>query len=573
MDHFNLGTHRRTISTASEEAQFWFDMGLNWCFGFNHEEGVKCFEKALSFDPNCVMAYWGAAYGTGPFYNNVWRQFSREEADQACAFSHRHIAEARRKSAHASALENALVDALSFRFQEPHAVPGETFDRWDSDYADAMRRLWSANKDDDDICALFAEAAMTRTPWRLWDVKTGLPAEGADTLEAVAALEQSIARNEAAGAPQHPAVLHLHIHAVEMSNEPERGLRSADILGTLCPDAGHMNHMPGHIYVLCGAYEKAKIAGEKAIRADQMFVDYAGPFNFYTTARAHDLHLMMYTCMLLGQYKPALTAAEQMCATLSKDVLSVEGRPQLAVTLEGYYSMKMHVLVRFGRWQDIIDTPLPDDPVLYCVSTAMHHYARGIAHATLKQFDAAERERQAFHDAYARVPEDRRFFNNAARDTLAVGQQMLEGEVAYHKGNYSEAFAHLRESVRRDDDLAYTEPWAWMHPPRHALAALLAEQGHFDEAEAVYRDDLGLSDTVQRCAQHPDNVWALHGLVECVKRRGGGPELAGLQQKLARALAKTDVSITSSCLCRTHVADLGMMSERDSAGCCPNDGG
>jgi len=404
---------------------------------------------------------------------------------------------------------------------------------------------------------------MTRTPWQLWDVKRGVPPEGADTYEALAVIERSMAIKDATGEQHHPAILHLHIHATEMSNEPEVAMRSAHILGTLCPDAGHMNHMPGHTYVLCGEYELAKDASLKAIRADDIYVDYAGPFNFYTTARCHDLHLMMYTCMFLGQFKPAMAAAEQMCGTLSKEVLSVEGRPQLAVTMEGYYAMKMHVLVRFGRWQDIVDAPMPECPVLYCVSTSMHHYAKGVAQAALKNFEAAEEERRLFHASVTRIPEERTFFNNTAQSILGVGEKMLDGESEYHKGNYDIAYAHLRESVHRDDNLEYTEPWSWMHPPRHALAALLAEQGHFDEAEDVYRTDLGLNDKLQRCAQHPDNVWALHGLVECLRNRGDIDELPELEKKLAVALSKTDVPVTSSCLCRTVV---------DVSGCCGSEG-
>jgi len=315
-----------------------------------------------------------------------------------------------------------------------------------------------------------------------------------------------------------------------------------------------MNHMPGHTYVLCGLYEKAKIASEKAIRADDLYVDYAGAFNFYTTARCHDLHLMMYTCMFLGQFKPAMAAANQVCETLSKEVLSVKDRPFMAITMEGYYSMKMHVLVRFGRWQEIVDSPMPSDPSLYCVSTAMHHYAKGVASAALKNIDVAEEERRQFHAAVKRIPEERTFFNNSAQSTLAVGEKMLDGELEYHKGNHELAFEHLRESVLRDDNLLYSEPWAWMHPPRHALAALLAEQGQHVEAEEVYRTDLGVNGKLQRCAQHPDNVWALHGLVECLRERGDTEELAHFEEKLAYALTKTDVPVTSSCLCRASVS-------------------
>jgi len=335
-----------------------------------------------------------------------------------------------------------------------------------------------------------------------------------------------------------------------MSNEPERAMRSADLLGTLCPDAGHMNHMPGHTYVLCGEYEKAKEASEKAIVADDMYLAYAGPYNFYTTARCHDLHLMMYTCMFLGQYQPAMDAAVKMCETLSEEVLRNSQSAQVLHTMEGYYSMKMHVLVRFGRWQEIIDTPLPSDAELYSVSTAMHHYAKGVANAALKDFVAAEKELSLFHASVARIPGNRKFFNNPAIATLSVGEKMLEGELEYHRGNHNIAFEHLRESVIRDDNLEYTEPWAWMHPPRHALAALLAEQGRFEEAEDIYRTDLGLNDKLHRCAQHPDNVWALHGLVECLQQRGDTLELPLYNNKLREALAKTDGSVKSSCLCR-----------------------
>jgi tetratricopeptide (TPR) repeat protein len=357
----------------------------------------------------------------------------------------------------------------------------------------------------------------------------------------------------------------MHIHALEMSNHPEDAMRSADILGTLCPDAGHMNHMPGHIYVLCGEYEKAVLASEKAITADNAYAGYAGSFNFYITARCHDLHLMIFTCMFLGQYQGALKAANAIRRILPREILAIQGRPKLAYMTEAYYSMKMHVLVRFGQWQAIIDEPMPEEPELFFVTTAMQHYARGVAYATLKDIAAAEIEKARFAESVRRIPANRRFLSNDAHTILGVGEKMLEGELEYHKGNYEAAFAALRESVRRDDNLGYTEPWAWMHPPRHALAALLAEQGHYAEAEEVYRDDLGLSGRIQRCTQHPDNVWALHGIVECLRRRGEREEHARLSKKLDDALAKADVPITSSCMCRATVD----APANPGACCCP----
>ncbi|MDG1438992.1 MAG: hypothetical protein P8P98_08425, partial [Emcibacteraceae bacterium] len=223
---------------------------------------------------------------------------------------------------------------------------------------------------------------------------------------------------------------------------------------------------------------------------------------------------------------------------------------------EGYYSMLVHVLVRFGMWQEIIDTPMPPSADLYRVSTPMHHYAKTIAHATLGQIDLAEVERAKFYETFDNVPNDRRFFNNAARDLLGVAEKMLEGELSYHKGEYDVAYDHLRESVSRNDNLEYTEPWAWMHPPRHALGALLMEQGHYKEAERVYRADLGLNDDLSRCLQHHDNVWALHGIVECLDKRNETVELPDLRKKLATAMSKTDIPITSSCCCRKNTVNL-----------------
>jgi tetratricopeptide (TPR) repeat protein len=562
MDRFNLGSHTRIISTGSPEAQRWFNLGLNWCFAFNKSEGVKCFQKALEFDPECVMAHWGIAYGSGPFYNMTWRDYSEDEANNATSIAYQHIQIARGLTHLATELENWLVETLACRVQKPHFVAPEEFDRWDDDYAAELRRVYHQHRDDHDVVALFVEALIIRTPRRLWDVKTGLPAKNSDVIEALEVCERAIEAADRKGLKKHPALVHLHIHILETSNEPERAAASAIALATMCPDAGHMNHMPGHVYVLCGEYQKAKIASTRAIAANDIYLAYAGALTPYTTACAHDLLLMMHACMFMGRYEDSIAAANKLRGMLTKEVLSVRGRPKFSTSLEGYYSMTVHVMVRFGRWQEIIDAPLPDDPELYLVSTTMHHYAKGVAHAALKRFDDADRERQLFHDSVRRIPPERKVFNNSARSILAVGEKMLDGELEYHKGNHELAYAHLREAVGRDDNLEYIEPWAWMHPPRHALAALLAEQGHYSEAEEVCRDDLGLSGRIQRCAQHPDNVWALRGLAECLQQRGEVEELAVVQRKLTSAMALADVPIMSSCMCRTTVRT------EKPGGCC-----
>jgi tetratricopeptide (TPR) repeat protein len=555
MDRFNLGAYRRAVTTQSAEAQHWFDKGLNWCYGFNHDEGVKCFERALAADPSCAMAFWGIAYATGPFYNLTWKEHGSVEAQNATRLCFDHVQRARGLAVadRATDVERRLIAALARRFQRPHAVSSEEFGEWDDAYASEMRRVYYAFPNDHDVMALFVEALMMRTVRRLWNLKTGAPTPGSDALEALYICERSIRLNDEGGAPPHPAVLHLHIHLLEMSHMPERALRSADRLGTMSPDAGHMNHMPGHIYVLCGDYEKAKAASEKAVRANDLYLAYAENPTSYLLSCCHDLHLMMFTCMFLGQYGSALWAADEVRRLVTRKAVAIPDRPKLTWTIEGYYGMKSHVLVRFGRWRDIIDEPAVAEPELYVVTAAMQHYAKGVAYAALRQFGRAEKQRDALQAHIQRIPPERRFLSNPTRASLAVATALLDGELAYHQGRHDEAFGDLRRAVELDDNLSYTEPWAWMHPPRHALAALLLDQGHIEEAEQVYRDDLGLSDKVQRCAQHPDNVWALHGLVECLKRRGETKELTGCQQKLAAALAKTDMVVTSSCLCRTSV--------------------
>ena len=553
MDDFDLGRYSRPITTRSAEAQRWFDIGLNWCYGFNHDEGLRAFERAMQADPGCAMLHWGAAYAAGPFYNLTWREHGAAEADRAARIGYAQIRQARARSDTAAPVERDLIEALACRFQQPHGVSPAAFDRWDDDYAAAMRRVYARFPDDHDVMALLVEALMMRTVRRLWDLKTGAPAPGSDVLEALAVCERSIAVTDAADTDPHPAIVHLHIHLMEMSTQPERALRSAERLGTMCPDAGHMNHMPAHIYVLCGEYGQAKLASQRAVRANDLYLARSDGPTYYLLGCCHDLHLMMMACMLLGQATPALWAADKVRSLVTHAVVSLPDRPKLTQTVEGYYAMRAHVLVRFGQWQAILDEPMVSEPALYLLTAAMQHYAKGVAHATLGQHEQALAERERFHRHVAGIPADRRFLSNPTQASLAVGAALLDGEIAYHAGEHATAYAHLRQAVERDDNLAYTEPWAWMHPPRHALAALLLDQGHVAEAEAVYRDDLGLSGTVQRCAHHPNNVWALHGLAECLRRRGDMAALNAMQGRLDAALAQADVAISSSCLCRTSV--------------------
>jgi tetratricopeptide (TPR) repeat protein len=551
MDHFDLGEYRRSITTNSPQAQRWFDIGLNWCYGFNQEEGQKCFERALEHDPDCAMAWWGIAYAAGPFYNLSWKEHGPEEARRAAATCFRASREALKRADRATAVERTLIEALMVRHPLLQPPTLDEIAVWDDAYADAMRAAYQAFPDDHDVMALLVEALMMRTVRRLWDLRTGLPANGSAVVEALDVCERSIALADKHRVAQHPTILHLHIHLMEMSSEPERALHSADGLNGLCPDAGHMNHMPAHIYVLVGDYEKAQKVSEDAIRADDMYRAYCETKNNYLLACCHDLHLMMFTCMFLGQFRPALAAADKVRSLVTRDVVTIPDRPKLTQTVEGYYAMRSHVLVRFGRWQEIIDEPDTREPELYPVTAAMQRYAKGVAYATQRNFSAARDQRSLLLESIESIGPQRRFLSNPTQASLAVGVALLDGELAFHEGRFDEAFDSLRRAVELDDNLSYTEPWAWMHPPRHALAALLLERGHVEEAERVYRDDLGLTPGIQRCAQHPDNVWALHGLVECLRRRGAADDLPDFEAKLARAQTLTDMLVTASYLCRT----------------------
>ena len=453
-------------------------------------------------------------------------------------------------------MERDLIQALVARFPTADPADADALTTGHAAYADAMVHVGSAHPGDVDVQALTADALLNVSAWALWDTGTGEPAPGSRVVEATRILEAAL---ETPAGRAHPGVLHLYLHAMEMSARPEDALQAADLLRGLVPDAGHLQHMPSHIDVLCGDYRSSVIANTVAVQADRRFVAHAGPLNFYSLYRAHDLHFVVYSAMFEGSYATALAAAEELAAQLTPELLAIES-PPMADWLEAFAPLRVHVLVRFGRWADLIAEPLPVDVDLYCTSTATVHYGRAVAHAVTGDLESARAEQALFADAYERIPESRYLFNNTSRDILAVGAAMLDGELAYREGRFDEAFATLRHAVALDDALPYDEPWGWMQPTRHALGALLLEQGRVEEAAAVYAADLGLDPTLARCCQHPGNVWSLHGYHECLQRLGRGAEATIIGQQLALAAARADVPITASCACRLDVSDGGCCS-------------
>lgn len=543
-EYYDLGNHRRTISTSSEEAQLWFDRGLNWTFAFNHEEAIRCYAKASEADPSCAMPHWGIAYAKGPNYNLPWDKFDEISLKKTVAESYESTQQAVALLGNASPPEQALIKALQARYQAPE--PAEDLSVWNDDYAAAMREVYRTYGHDLDVAALFAEAMMDRTPWLMWDLNSGEPADGADTLEAAQVLELAL---ENPASRVHPGVLHLYVHLMEMSPHPERALRAGDWLRGLVPDGGHLNHMPTHIDVLCGHYHDVVAWNHAAIVSDRRFYERAGGMNFYTLYRTHNYHFKIYGAMFQGQYEAAMDAADEMVRTIPEDFLRVDV-PPMADWLEAFIPLNMHVLIRFGKWQEIIDSELPEDQELYRVTAAMMHYAKGVAFAATGRIDEANQQRAFFETAVSRVPETRYLHNNTCLDLLAIAAEMLNGELEYRVGNYEAAFAHLRAAIALEDGLPYDEPWGWMQPTRHAYGALLLEQGHVEEAEAVYRADLGLDDSLGRAFQHPENVWALHGYHECLERLDKHAEARMIKQRLDLAVARADVPINASCACR-----------------------
>ncbi|MGB7241573.1 MAG: tetratricopeptide repeat protein [Sulfitobacter sp.] len=548
MDYYDVGDHTRAVTTTSPDAQLWFNRGLVWGFAYFHDEAIACFHKAIEADPDCAMAYWGVAYATGPNYNLPWERRDEAMKQTSLAAAYDATQAAMERVATAKPAEQALIKALQARFPTREPAKIEVMRGWNDAFADAMRTVHAAYPDDLDLTAVFVEAIMNRTPWNMWDQSTGEPAKGAGTQEAQAVLEAAL--QDKPQAMQHPGILHLYVHLMEMSPVPERALKAGDALRELVPDAGHLIHMPTHIDIQCGHYRDVFHWNWKATQVDQKALDRMGVYTVYTGYRIHNYHFATYGAMFLGQFEPAWKAARALVDVTPEDLLRVTS-PPFADFFESYMAIWVHVLIRFGRWQQIIDEALPDDPALYANLTATLHYAKGVAHAATGDVAKAESERSLFLAARDAMPAARRMHNVLCTEQLAVAEAMLDGEIEYRRQNYDLAFARLRDAVGLEDALPYDEPWGWMQPSRHALGALLLEQGRIDEAEAVYREDLGLGGDLTRAQIHPDNVWSLAGLNDCIVARGGQatPEGRLIAQRLKLAESRCDTKVGASCFC------------------------
>lgn len=512
-----LGTYSRKITTASPAAQAWFNQGLNLIYGFNHDEAARAFAKAIESDASCAMCYWGVAAALGPNYNMPAMTERWQVLWDAVQAAQRH-------AAHASAVEQALIAALGKRYTGPVPVPPDQMQPLNDAYANAMRDVATRHPADDDAQVFFAEALMTANPWKLW-TNDGKAAPG--TAEIVATLERVLARS-----PLHPGANHYYIHAVEASPHPEQALPAADRLAGLMPGAGHIVHMPSHIYQRVGRYADASAANTAGAQTDAAYLAHAQPPAWMTYSGmyfTHNYQFLAYSESMRGRSAGALQAVHAMSSKLTDESLHA------GLGLDWYAAQPWFVLERFGRWQDILATEAPD-PQLAGLSAA-YRYARSVAFAATGQVEAALAEQRALDAIAAAASADAPAGLNQLGDLIAVASASATARIAIAQGRRGEAIALLHAAAAKEDGLNYDEPANWFVPVRHLLGRELLRDGRPREAEQVYRDDL---------LRHPDNGWALFGLAQSLHAQQKTIEAAAVERRFELAWQDADIVLTAS---------------------------
>jgi tetratricopeptide (TPR) repeat protein len=508
----NLGSHTFKVSTRNQQAQRFFDQGLRLSYAFNHAEARRAFREAVRLDPNLAMAYWGQALVLGPNINAAM-----ESSEEPGAFEL--VQQAVKMKPRASARERDYIDALAQRYS------GKADDRRPRDeaYAAAMKKLHDKYPDDLDAAMLYVESVMDLRPWGYWQ-RDGAPHES--TAEIVALTEQVLARN-----PNHPGATHMYIHLMEGTSTPEKAEKAADTLLTLMPAAGHMVHMPAHIYQRVGRYADAIRSNQLAIAADEDYISQCRAQGLYPMAYyPHNLHFLWFAATADGQSKLAIETARNLASKIDDETLKAV--PLMA----GFKMVPYYALTRFGRWEEMLKEPEP--PAYSVVMRAVWHYARGLSLVATNQLPAAERELQALQKLMADEAMNQPLFSpNTARAALAPGPEVLAGEIAAAKKDYATAITHLDKAVRLEDSLIYTEPSEFHFPPRLALGAILLKAGRPGEAETVYWDDL---------RRNRENGWALFGLLQALRAQKKDAEAALTEARLKKAWARADVVLTSS---------------------------
>jgi len=511
-----FGNYDRAISTKSESAQQWFNQGMQLMYGFNHDEAIRSFEQAAAADPLNPMPWWGIAYCNGMNINDP------EMTEERSRVAWEAAQEALARIEAASAVEAALVQAVAQRYAWP--AP-EDRGELEQNYADAMEAVYDEYPGDPDVAALFAEALMDLQPWDYWN-DAGEPV--GRTEEFVGIIERALETH-----PLHPGANHFFIHAIEASSEPDRAVEAADRLTEIVPGSGHLVHMPSHIYIRVGRYADAAKSNINAIEVDRAYLAKAPTPGIYAAYYGHNLHFLAFAAMMSGNYEQAIQAARDLEAEMPETALR-----EFAGLIEGIMAANFHVMIRFGKWEQILEEP--EYPEWRMVSRAVRLYARSIANSALGRTEEARVELEAFEEAMADVPEEWWIFNNRVSDVLPIARAMINGELLFREGRREEAYAVLREGVAAEDALVYDEPPGWMLPVRHALGALLMADGRYAEAEAVYREDL---------RRNRDNGWSLTGLQLALQKQARESEAEELTTRLAMAFNDADTRPSSSCYC------------------------
>ncbi len=507
----NLGTLHHPITTTSIVAQQYFDQGLRMVYAFNHEEAILAFETAARLEPTAAMAYWGVALALGPNINTAMGKADERRAWEA-------VQKAKFQSAHVSASERAYIDAISQRHSQKSQARGPL----DKAYAAAMRTVWRQFPDDPDAGVLFAEALMDLRPWDLWNAG-GQARPGTD--EIVSTLESILAKF-----PNHPGACHYYIHSVEASPKPERALDCAERLPGIMPGAGHLVHMPAHIYMRLGRYHEASERNMHAAQVDEEYLakrklngDYAD--GYYT----HNLHFLWASLLMEGRKAEALTVARQLAQTIT------EQEAKKDTWKEFYLPAALWSMIRFGQW-DVLLRELPPPKTLR-LQQAMWRLGRGMALSASGRLPGAEGEHFVLAGLAKRIGRDRTAEEKTERVLVKIAERLLAGEIAMHSNKLDEAITSVSEALKLEDALPYSEPPLWPIPIRHYLGALLLKSGQLNRAESVYRADLG---------KNPQNGWAYYGLLQSLRAQQKGREAARIEEQFKKAWAHADVTLTAS---------------------------
>mgnify|MGYP001411928965 FL=1 len=553
------------ITCSNDEARKMYVEAFGHMLNYNHEQAIACFTKCAELDPNCAMAWWGIAYCLSSSYN--WSAGLGPGYDA--------IAQAVSLKDHCNELEQDLIMALSKRHTKeardnanPAALNMGNSPELNQAFADAMAPLYQKYRGDLDVTAIYVEALMNLNPWTLWnkDASTGEITPVDDSTLMLIKIMEDAFENEP-GAKEHPALCHLYCHALELSPYPERALPAADVLRTLMPGCGHLVHMPSHIDAWVGQWKEAMDCNIAAVEADDHYVELTGnESQFYKFYRMHNHHFVVWCAMFEGQYETAMKYARKAVDTLpagdenhGAQFMLAGIIPMGAIFLESYVTMPWHVMIRFGKWDEILAEPMYSDRDVFPATIATQHYARGVAYASKGMVPEAEAEQVLFKEALTNPALAGRLMHNnfmyqdpaEGPSILNVNAAILEAEIEYRRQflakaagepyDFKATFDELRRGVDLSLNLAYNEPWGQMQPVRHILGALLFEQGHVEEAEEVYRADIEL---------WKDNMWGLLGLKLCLEARGDAPEeLDEVTKLFNERSSRADIVPAKTCFC------------------------